>query len=159
MGSNNHPINTIQYNHSTTSCCDYRPIVASFHSVTERISAFVDFHLQPIVQSLPSHIKNSYHFLTILLSFPTPLPSNILLVTIDVTSLYTNIPHTYGLSALEKFLSRCPPTSRPATHFLVALTPFILTHNYLSFNSLHFLHVKVTAMGTRMAPSFANLFL
>ena len=53
---------------------------------------------------------------------PRPLPSNILLVTIDATTLYTNIPHTHGLSALEKFLSKCPPASHPASNFLVSLT-------------------------------------
>ena len=34
-----------------------------------------------------------------------------------------------------------------------------ITHNNFSFNSRHFLQVKGTAMGTCMAPSYANLFM
>ena len=63
------------------------PIISSLHSVIEHVSAFVDSHLQPIVQSLPSYIKDMKHFLTILCSFPILLPSNILLTTRDFTSL------------------------------------------------------------------------
>ena len=129
-------------------------LLAKSHSFPTLFQSF--YSLQ---QTLPSHIKDSNHFLYILRFFPTPLPSNILLVTIDATSLYTNIPHTHGLSALEKFLSKRPPASHPASNFLVSLTHFILTHNYFSFNSLHYLQVKGTAMGTRMAPSYANLFM
>ena len=51
-----------------------------------------------------------YLLCNILRSFPTPFPTNFMLVTIDVTSLYTNIPHAHGLSAIEKFLSRRPST-------------------------------------------------
>ena len=84
----------------------------------------------------------------------SPLPSNILLVTIYATSLYTNIPHTHDISDLAKFLSKRPPASRPASNFLVSLTHFILTHNYFSFNSLHYLQVKSTAMGTTLISSW-----
>ena len=79
---------------------------------------YIQLRIEPIVPSLPSHIKDSNHFLSILHSLPTPLPSNILLVTIDATSLYTNIPQTQGLSALEKFLSK-----RPTTLPLISLCP------------------------------------
>ena len=53
-------------------------------------------------------------------------------------------------SIFEKFVSRCPPFYT----FLLFLTHFIHT----SFTSLHYLQVKRTAMGTRMAPFYANLF-
>ena len=35
----------------------------------------------------------------------------------------------------------------------------ILTMNNFSFNNEHYLQVHGTAMGTRMAPSYANLFM
>ena len=35
----------------------------------------------------------------------------------------------------------------------------ILTMNNLSFNDNHYLQIHGTAMGTKMAPAYANLFL
>ena len=69
-----------------------RPIVSSNGLPTEHISEFVNFHLQPLVSKLPSYVKDTNHFLNILLTLNN-LPNNAFLVTLDVSSLYTNIPH------------------------------------------------------------------
>ena len=77
-----------------------RPIVSSNGHPTERISQFVDHHLQPLVIKLPSYIKHTTHFLNKLNNIGQ-LP---LLVTRDVTSLETNIPHRDGIQACSDFL-------------------------------------------------------
>jgi hypothetical protein len=43
-----------------------RPIVTFYSYPTECVSAFIDAHLQPIVKSLPSYIKDTNHFLDII---------------------------------------------------------------------------------------------
>ncbi|XP_078371355.1 uncharacterized protein LOC144655007 [Oculina patagonica] len=68
-----------------------RPIVSANGHPTEKISEFVSYHLNPLVQTLPSYIKNTTHLLNKLKQI-TDLPPNALLVTLDVSSLYTNIP-------------------------------------------------------------------
>ena len=80
-----------------------RPIVSSNSHPTERISQFVDYHLQPLVHKLPSFVKDTNDFLNKLLTVGK-LPSNSLLVTLDVSSLYTNIPHNEGINACDHFL-------------------------------------------------------
>ena len=72
---------------------------------------------------------------------------------------YTHIPHTHGLSALEHFLNQHPAHTLPSTQFFLQLAQFIHTHNNFFFNSHLYLQVKGKAMGTRMAPSYANLFM
>ena len=74
-----------------------------------------------------------------------PLPSNSLLVT--------NILHAHGPLRISYPDALLHLSSYPL------LTYFILTHNNFSFNSLHYLQVKGTAMGIRMAPFYANLFI
>lgn len=136
-----------------------RPIVSGIGSPTERISALVDHHLQPLVAGLPSYIKDTNHFLHCLSSITHPLPPGALLATIDVTSLYTNIPHTPGLKAVESFLNTRPQPASPTTAFLCELVHKILTSNYFRFGDKFYHQRKGTAMGTRMAPSYANLFM
>ena len=134
-----------------------RPIVSSNSHPTERISEFVDFFLQPLVTTLPSYVKDTNDFLN-KLSLIHNLPNDILLVTLDVSSLYTNIPHNDGINACYHYLSQRSNKTIP-TNTLCDLIRMILTMNNFSFNGHHYLQVHGTAMGTKMAPSFANLFL
>ena len=71
-----------------------RPIVSSCNSVTENISEFVDYWLQPEMRKLHSHLKDSNAFINLIET--TKLPENCILASIDVSSLYTNIPHDEG---------------------------------------------------------------
>ena len=80
-----------------------RPFVSSNSHPTERISQFVDHHLKPLVQTTQSFIKDTTHFLNKLEQLGQ-LPPNALLVTLDVSSVYTNIPHNEGITACRHFL-------------------------------------------------------
>ena len=84
----------------------------------------------------------------------------ILVSSMDVTSLYTNIPQKEGIEvvckAYEKFYSNNPPIP---TRFLNEMLGLILKENSFQFNGEHFLQTHLTAMGTKMAVSFANIFM
>ena len=75
-----------------------RPIVSSNSHPTERLSHFVDYHLQPLVHKLPSFVEDTNDFLNKLVTIGN-LPANSLLVTLGVSSLYTNIPHKEGVKS------------------------------------------------------------
>ena len=66
-----------------------RPIVSASYYLTERISEFVDYQLNPLVPKLPSCIKDTTHFLQKLDSLPE-LPNSCLLVTLYVSSLHVH---------------------------------------------------------------------
>ena len=134
-----------------------RPIVSANGHPTEKISEFVSFHLNPLVQTLPSYIKNTTHLLNKLKDLDV-LPANAILVTLDVSSLYTNIPTNEGIDACRKFLDQRTDKSVP-TESICDLMRMILTMNNFVFNGEHFVQQHGTAMGTRMAPAFANLFM
>lgn len=137
-----------------------RPIVSSFGCPTERISAYVDELLQPHVTNLPSYTKDTNHFLTKIHEINNqPLPENLFLVSIDVESLYTNIPHNSGLDACKHYLNLRPPNSKPSTNFILTLISLILSFNNFKFQDKNYLQIRGTAMGTRMAPSYANLYM
>ena len=87
-----------------------------------------------------------------------PLPPDSILLTLDVSSLYTNIPHAEGIEACELAFEQRTTRASP-TAFLVRMIEQILTMNNFEFNGEHYLQTQGTAMGTRMAPSYANLFM
>ena len=58
--------------------------------------------MAPIVKTLPFYIKDSQHALEIFRDFNF-LGQNQLILTMDITSLYTVIPNDEGLRALKHF--------------------------------------------------------
>ena len=78
--------------------------------------------------------------------------------TMDVKSLYTIIPNDDGLLALTHFLNK-RPVLQPPTHTLVRLAELVLTLNTFSFNGNFYRQTGGVAMGSRLAPSYACLFI
>ena len=76
----------------------------------------------------------------------------------DVKSLYTVIPHHDGSRALKFFLDKCP-NQEPSTSVLVRLAELVLILNNFSFDCEHYQQISGVAMGTKMGPNYANLFV
>ena len=134
-----------------------RSIVSGIGTLTEYVSAFVDKELQTLLANIPSYIKDTTDFLNKLSRFNN-LPVNTILVTLDVTALYSNIPHNDGIGACKKHLDR-RALSTTSSEDICQLIKIIVENNVLSFNDEYFLQVCGTAMGTRMAPCYANIFM
>jgi len=75
-----------------------RPIISGCDSPAERISAFVDTLLQPIMKEQQSYIKDTTQFINLIEG--TRVPQNAILVSMDVTTLYTNIPQEEGITTI-----------------------------------------------------------
>ena len=135
-----------------------RPIISGCDGPTERLSSFVDKLLQPVAQIQDSYLKDTTHFIRFIES--TRVPRNAFLVSMDVTSLYTNIPQEKGITivcnAYENFHANNLPI---ATNFLREMLSLILKENSIQFNRKDYLQTHETAMGTKMAVAFANIFM
>ena len=66
-----------------------RPVISGCDDSTDHLSAYINHFIQPLANNLPSHIRDRKYFLSLIEQLP-PLSPNALLVTADVTSLYTN---------------------------------------------------------------------
>ena len=82
-----------------------------------------------------------------------------LLVTFDVVNLYTNIPHTFGLEALDYWLENHSESlhARFNKEFVSECAKFILQNNNMKFNNESYNQIKGTAIGTIFAPTYATL--
>ena len=135
-----------------------RPIVSACSCPTELISSYLDSLMLPIVQSLPTYIKDTNHALNIFNDFQFPDTSSKLLFTMDVKSLYTVIPNDEGLRALQHFFN-LRTVLEPSTPTLLRLAELVLTLNCFSFGDQYYKQINGVAMGTKMGPSYANLFV
>ena len=79
-----------------------------------------------------------------------------LLVTYDVVSLCSSIPHDFFFPSIKDFLldRNLPAIVVNGIH---NMTEMVLKKNAFEFNSVCFLQISGTAIGTKMAPAYANI--
>ena len=143
--------------HKRLSSVPGRPVISNSSYFTENISSFLDFHLKPLSQKVKSFIKDTNDFLRKLRDLP-PLPDDCIMCTVDVVGLYPNIPHDGGLEALKVALDNRQDKS-VSTETLLDLAECVLKNNVFEHNNTCFKQKQGTAIGTKMAPSYAILFM
>ena len=138
-----------------------RPILSGNNSPTEKIAKFLDYFLQPIAKKVNSYIRDSSDFIDKISKIQNITPES-LFVTLDVKSLYTNIKHHDGITAIVKALHKHDielPLKRPPIRRFVQLLNIILKENYFEFGNKYYHQLKGTAMGSKVAPSYAIIFM
>ena len=78
--------------------------------------------------------------------------------SIDVKSFYTNILVREGIEAFREALERTQNLSIP-TEYLIRLLKIVMESNIFKFDNEFWIQLIGTCMGTRVAPTYANLFM
>ncbi len=133
-----------------------RPIVSDCDSESYYTAEFIEYFLGPISQKHESYLKDTYDFLQKTKNILVPTDS--LLFTMDIDSLYTNIETTEGMKAVKDCMLSFPDPKRP-DKYILKLLEINLTKNDFEFDSKFHLQIKGTAMGKTFAPSYANIFM
>ena len=135
-----------------------RSIVAGNDRPTEGISSIVDSLLQPIAKSQKSYLKDTTDFVNFIER--RNLPEDAFPVSLEVASLYTNIPQEERINTACKAYQTFYRENTPIpTQSLRRILKLILQENSFEFNSKNYLQTHGTAMGTKMAVAFANIFM
>ncbi|XP_048693502.2 WD repeat-containing protein 86 isoform X2 [Caretta caretta] len=129
------------------------PIISGIGTLTAGLFGYVDSLLRPYTPSTPSYLRDTTDFLRKLQSIGD-LPENTILATMDVEALDNNIPHKDGLQDVKNSIP-----DNVTAKLVAELCDFVLTHNYFTFGDNVYLQISGTAMGTRMAPQYANIFM
>ena len=135
-----------------------RPIVAGNDGPTERISWFVDSLLQPIAKSQKSYLNDTNDFVKFIER--RNLPKEAFLVSLDVASPYTNIPQEEGINTVCKaYQTFYGENTAIPIQSLRKILKLILEENSFEFNGKNYLQTHGTAMDTKMAAAFVNIFM
>ena len=117
----------------------------------------MDTHIKKYVPTTKSYIRDTQDFITKIKELG-PIPQGAILVTLDVSSLYTNIPNKEGITAVADQL-RKHQTKTGISSYILDLLKLVLHNMYFEFNGDYFLQIGGTAMGTALAPNYANIFI
>ena len=133
-------------------------MVSSCESPTEGISKFVHYHLNLLVRKKPSHIRDIINFL-IKLQNLKDLSTDVLLVTLYVTWLSTNILHNKGIETCRAAL-KSRYILEPPTEDVNQLIRLVIERNNFTFKDDHYMYLQIDGMATstRVALSYSNIF-
>lgn len=124
-----------------------RPIVGATDWVTTRFSILLDIRLQTYLPRFKSILKNSDDLIKKWHHQPFN-PKNEWLISLDVSSLYTNII----VDTAIQLVSNYSPT-------LGTLAKLVMNNNYFEYNNELYHQKEGIAMGTNCAVSIANLYM
>ena len=85
------------------------------------------------------------------------LPAQCKPIALDLKSMYTNIPLEEGVEAFRTELEKREDKSIP-TDFIIKHLRLVLECNVFELNEEFWIQLLGTAMGTRVAPTYANIF-
>lgn len=137
-----------------------RPIISAPGTMTYFASVHINKLLTPILKLLPTICPSSKSVLDeIRRDNPTRLlQRNSVILTADVNSLYPSIPIDAGIQAVNELLTYLTCDNK-FIQYVCEMLNWILRHNYCTFNNEFFLQILGTAMGTPVAPTYAQIFL
>ena len=116
-----------------------RSVISSLNCHTSRISEFVDYYLQPEVKKLKSYVKDTTDFIKKTEGIDH-VSDDSYLVSLDVRSLYTNIPQKEGIEAVKQKLKKAKPSI--SIKVILIFLKLILTLNNFVFNGISYFQKK-----------------
>ncbi|UYV73413.1 hypothetical protein LAZ67_10003098 [Cordylochernes scorpioides] len=135
-----------------------RPIVSYAGTPIYLLSKYLSSVISPFQKELPHTIPNSTAAIEIISR--TQITENSRLVSFDVESLYTSIPHDEAIAKISEFLNAHPnlPLSIPK-EALIDLLKLCLSFNYFNYKNQYYKQIKGLPMGNPISSALANIFM
>lgn len=136
-----------------------RPSIAQCNTPTRKIWAYCDYFLIPIVQKQSTYIKDTTDFINKIESLQ--LPTDALLITYDVTSMYTNMEFEELLNAVKHAYTNANKSNLDIQHpdvgDLIFLLRCVLENNYFEFDGKYYKQIIGCRMGAIPSPEISDM--
>ena len=144
----------------------FRPVVSQINGPTSMINRLVDMVLTVAEKSIPFLLQDTTAFLN-LIEKNKQIRAGDILLTLDVTALYTNIPQEEGVKLVCEYYEETLHLWKPGqievppipVEYLEILIKFILQNCTFEFNGKLFKQNFGTTMGASFSVKYANIYM
>jgi len=137
--------------------CPLRIIVSSIDSPLHSLSNFLHKILINAVEVPSSHIKNSFELVNKLSN--TTLKPNYTVISLDVVSLFTNIPMQLAVNSILKRWDRISNSTKITQEEFVNGIKLIINSTFFTFDNRVYKQIFGTPMGSPLSPIIADLVM
>ena len=134
-----------------------RPIISSSGTYNYNLVKLLDELIKPLLSDSKYILKDTFDFINIVSKLPS---AGVKMVSFDVVSLFTNIPL---LETIEIIVKRAFKDNSTFHGFkkkdFVKLLKIATQQSHFHHLGLHFDQIDGVAMGSPLAPTFANFFM
>jgi len=135
----------------------FRIIVSSINTT---LNSFADYLQRILHKCLPpaqSHVKNSFELFNTLLG--KKIPENHLLLSLDVKSLFTNIPSELVIEAIKNRWTYIEKVTKITKKEFIIAVKFILDSTFFTFDEVTYKQIFGSPMGSPLSPVLADLVM
>jgi hypothetical protein len=143
-----------------------RPIVSQINGPTKSINEIVDYYLGLVLPFVPDVLQDTTAFLQYIEAHRQNITTNTLLASLDIVSLYTNIPQDQGADWVAEFYAQTIDTHNIVSDLplvdrsmLQELILFILHNCEFTHDNSFYKQNFGTSMGAIFSVKYANIYM
>uniref|UniRef100_A0A1B0CA35 Putative reverse transcriptase n=1 Tax=Lutzomyia longipalpis TaxID=7200 RepID=A0A1B0CA35_LUTLO len=133
-----------------------RPVVSFIGSPNYGMAKFVSSLLSPL-SVCHYNVRDSREVAELVKG--RVLPEGYRIVSLDVVSLFTNVPVDFALGEIDRRFSEVEPHTKITKEDFLKLVEFCLTSGYFRYDGEFFLQLDGVAMGSPISPIVADVVL
>ena len=134
-----------------------RIVISTINNPCDRLATIIYKELNLCIKKPESHIDNSFALINKLKD--VVLPSDYILLSLDFTSLFTNITLEVVLNSLERRIRHIRNTSKIQFGNIIEIVHFLFDNQYFKFGENIFKQIKAMFMCSPSSPLFADMVM
>ena len=134
-----------------------RPVVSSINAASEHLAKYMYNILKKAIKSPTSHIKNNISLKQDIEKLK--IPEDHIMISLDVSSLYTNVTKEAVLNSIDKRCFDITTKSIIPVDEIKKATKFLFDNLYFTFNETTYKQTKGLPMGSSISGFFADLVM